>query len=92
MTVLYNSLVVKQIVESMHFALSQTSCVIVNLLQGEMVMKPVNINIIFMLERPPRSAVFCVLRFHLTKPKRFYWLLPQSVENNSCGMCTVKIN
>lgn len=44
-TVLYNSLVVKQRGESMHFALSETSCVMVNFLQGDMVMKPANIKI-----------------------------------------------
>ena len=57
-TVLYNSLVVKQIVESMHFASSGTSCLMVNFLQREIVMKPANIKILPV----GKSTNVCILR------------------------------
>jgi len=36
------------------------------------------------------SATVLIHYILLTSPKRFYWLAPQSVVNNYCGLCTGK--
>ena len=46
-----------------------------------------------MLEGPRPCTIFCFAFIHyawVTLPKRFYWLVPRSVVNNYCVLCTVK--
>ena len=48
----------------------------------------------FMLEGPWPCTIFCFELIHyawVMEPKCFCWLVPQSIVNNSCVLCTVKV-
>ena len=82
--VLHNSLFVKQIADSMHFASSETSCVMVNFLQA----RKHDYDYIYVEKSTTEhNLLHCACTCNETC---FYWFLSQSVVIKSCGLFTVK--